>query len=213
MSSANATPPAWIRRRAALAPGACIVGVDEAGRGPLAGGVVAAAVVLGSPLPVDGLADSKTLSARRREVLAARLYERAPGVAVGRASAAEIDTLNILQASLLAMHRAVAALDVRPDLVLVDGHRLPLWDYPAEAIVRGDALVPEIAAASIVAKVARDADMQVLHESWPIYGFDRHKGYPTRAHLEALGRHGPCPEHRRSFAPVRASLEGSAREC
>lgn len=208
----DSTTPAWARRRAALPPEACIVGVDEAGRGPLAGDVVAAAVVLGAPVPLDGLADSKTLSAGRREALAAQLYARAPGVALGRASSREIDTLNILQASLLAMRRAVAALGLRPDLVLVDGNRLPLWDYPAEAVVRGDARVAEIAAASIVAKVARDAHMRALHQCWPVYGFDRHKGYPTRAHLEALGRHGPCPQHRRSFAPVRASLEASAGE-
>lgn len=208
----DSTTPSWAKRRAALPPDACIVGVDEAGRGPLAGDVVAAAVVLGAPAPVHGLADSKTLGARRREALAAQLYERAPGVALGRANPREIDTLNILQASLLAMRRAVAALEARPDLVLVDGNRLPLWDYPAEAVVRGDARVAEIAAASIVAKVARDAHMRALHESWPVYGFDRHKGYPTRAHLEALRRCGPCPEHRRSFAPVRASLGAFARE-
>lgn len=208
----DSTTPAWAGRRAALPPAACIVGVDEAGRGPLAGDVVAAAVVLGDPVPLDGLADSKTLSAGRREALAAQLYARAPAVALGRASSREIDTLNILQASLLAMRRAVAALGLRPDLVLVDGNRLPLWDYPAEAVVRGDASVAEIAAASIVAKVARDAHMRALHQCWPVYGFDRHKGYPTRAHLEALERHGPCPQHRRSFAPVRASLEACAGE-
>jgi ribonuclease HII len=188
---------------AALPPGACIVGVDEVGRGPLAGDVVAAAVVLDPGNPVDGLADSKKLSAKRREVLAGLVQARALGVALGRASPEEIDTLNILQASLLAMWRAVEALPLEADLVLVDGKHLPRWNYAALAVIGGDGRVPAIAAASIVAKVTRDAEMQVLHERYPQYGFDAHKGYPTAAHLAALRRHGVCPEHRRSFAPVR----------
>ncbi len=202
----------WRSRVESLAPDAWVVGVDEVGRGPLAGDVVAAAVVLGSPCPVDGLADSKKLSAQRRETLAAELHSKAPHLALGRASPEEIDRLNILHASLLAMHRAVQGLPITPDLVLVDGNRLPNWDYPSIAVVKGDSQVPEIAAASIVAKVTRDREMLELHDRRPVYGFARHKGYPTRAHLEALATHGVCPEHRRSFAPVRAALE-SGLEC
>jgi ribonuclease HII len=197
----------WQRLRAELPAAALVAGVDEVGRGPLAGDVVAAAVILDPRRPVAGLADSKALRAARREALAGTLRRDAT-VAIGRASVAEIDTLNILQASLLAMHRAVAALPQSPALVLVDGNRLPDWEFRAAAVVRGDALVAEIAAASIIAKVQRDAEMDELERLWPGYGFARHKGYPTACHLEALRRLGPSPVHRRSFRPVRDALEG-----
>ena len=198
----------WRDVRAGLPADALVAGVDEVGRGPLVGDVVAAAVILG-PEPLAGLADSKALSARRREKLAAQLHASAPAVAIGRASPAEIDELNILHATLLAMTRAVRALPLAPALVLVDGNRLPDWEFRAAAVVRGDAQVPEIAAASIIAKVQRDAEMQTLHERWPDYGFAAHKGYPTAMHLDALSRLGPTPEHRRSFRPV---AEAAARQ-
>jgi ribonuclease HII len=198
--------PQWHEAVAELSPDACVVGVDEVGRGPLAGDVVAAAVILDRQRPVAGLRDSKKLTAARREVLAASLLTEARAVSLGRASPDEIDTLNILQASLLAMSRAVDGLGVAPDLVLVDGRHLPVWDHAAIAVVGGDDQVAEIAAASIVAKVTRDQEMRELHEQWPVYGFAAHKGYPTRAHLDALREHGPCPQHRRSFAPVRAVI-------
>lgn len=190
------------------APG--IAGVDEAGRGPLAGDVVAAAVILDPARPIPGLRDSKRLSAKRREALAAEIREHALAWSVARASVAEIDQLNILWASLLAMHRAVEGLALVPDLVLVDGNRLPRWDYPSRAVVKGDDRVPAIAAASILAKVQRDADLLDLETAWPGYGFAAHKGYPTAAHLEALRRLGVTPAHRRSFAPVRALLSDAA---
>lgn len=196
----------WEQARAALAEGARVAGVDEVGRGPLAGDVVAAAVILDPRQPIPDLDDSKKLSARRREVLAQQVQEQALAVAIGRASPQEIDEHNILQASLIAMVRAVEALNIAPDLALVDGRQLPQWRYRAEAVVRGDARVAEIAAASIVAKVTRDREMDELHARWPVYGFDRHRGYPTAAHLAALARHGPCEVHRRSFAPVRDAL-------
>lgn len=180
--------------------------MDEAGRGPLAGPVFAAAVVLDPDRPIAGLADSKKLSARRRESLAWAIRERSRAWAVAEASVSEIDRLNILQATLLAMKRAVAQLPVRPDQVLVDGTHCPALDLPMRAIVRGDALVPEISAASILAKTARDAAMRELHREYPQYGFDRHKGYPTEQHLAALHAHGPCAAHRRSYAPVREAL-------
>lgn len=195
----------WQAAVAACGARACIVGVDEVGRGPLAGDVVAAAVVLGSTSPVAGLADSKRLTARRREALAGELRHAGVPVAIGRASVAEIDRLNILQASLLAMQRAVAGLALRPDLVLVDGNRLPAWELNALAVVGGDGCVAEIAAASILAKVQRDSEMDRLHERYPQYGFDRHRGYGTAQHLAALREHGPSPVHRQSFAPVRAA--------
>ncbi|ROR32228.1 ribonuclease HII [Inmirania thermothiophila] len=187
-----------------------VAGVDEAGRGPLAGPVVAAAVILDPARPVDGLADSKTLAARRREALAARIRERALAWAVAEAGVEEIERLNILGATLLAMRRAVEALAVAPEAVLVDGDRCPPLAVPARAVVRGDRTVAAIAAASILAKVARDAHMQELERCYPGYGFARHKGYPTREHLEALARLGPCPQHRRGFAPV-ARLLGAGR--
>lgn len=185
---------------------ALVAGVDEAGRGPLAGPVVAAAVILDPSRPVEGLADSKALTARQRERLEGLIRQRARCVAIGQASVEEIDALNILQATMLAMRRAVEALQLPAQRVRVDGNRLPMLAVPAEAIVRGDATVPEISAASVLAKVHRDRLCEALDRAWPDYGFAVHKGYGTRAHLEALARHGACPAHRRSFAPVRAAL-------
>jgi len=190
-----------------VAQGRLICGVDEAGRGPLAGPVFAAAVVFAPRArPPDGIADSKLLGEKKRERLAAAIRDTALAWAVAWASVEEIDRLNILQASLLAMQRAVESLSCRPDEVLIDGLHCPRLDMPARAIVGGDASIGEISAASILAKTGRDAEMRRLHERFPQYGFDRHKGYPTRAHLVALRRHGVCEIHRRSFAPVRAIL-------
>ncbi len=182
-------------------------GVDEAGRGPLAGPVYAACVVLDRARPIAGLRDSKLLSAAQRERLAQSIRGQALAWSVARAEVEEIDRLNILQASLLAMARAVERLGLRPGEVLVDGNRCPRVAVPVRAVVGGDALVPEISAASILAKTARDAEMLALHALYPDYGFDRHKGYSTSEHLAALGRLGPCPAHRRSFAPVRRLLQ------
>jgi len=183
------------------APG-YIAGVDEAGRGPLAGPVVAAAVILDEAKPIEGLADSKILTARKREELFVLIKERALGWALGRAEVEEIDRLNILQASLLAMRRAIMALAPCPGLVLVDGNQAPDIDFPVRTVVRGDATVPTISAASILAKVARDAEMRELDAIFPGYGLARHKGYPTSAHLEALEKQGVSAIHRRSFAPI-----------
>lgn len=191
-----------------MRPADWIAGVDEAGRGPLAGPVVVAAVVLHQERAVAGLADSKKLSASRREILAARIREDAAAVAVVSLDATEIDELNILRASLEGMRRAVAGLSPPPVRVLVDGNRKPELDCPCEAVVGGDATVPAISAASILAKVVRDEYMIALDARYPGYGFAQHKGYPTREHLEALYRLGPCPEHRRSFGPVRAAEGG-----
>ena len=185
--------------------GQLVAGVDEVGRGPLAGDVVAAAVIL-TDSPPEGVTDSKMLTPERREALAERIRDEAVSWALGRATVAEIDELNILQASLLAMRRAVEALPIQPSLVLVDGNRLPRWPYEARAIVKGDLTEPSIGAASILAKVQRDAEMLALHEHYPAYGFDRHKGYPTKAHLAALESAGISPVHRRSFGPVRRLL-------
>lgn len=184
-----------------------LAGVDEAGRGPLAGPVVAAAVVLSASYPIDGLADSKTLSALRRETLAVQIRAHATAWALGMASVEEIDRLNILQATLLAMQRAVQGLGMTPDLVLVDGNRAPRLSCPVRTVVRGDALIKSISAASILAKVARDAILQNLDGEYPGYGFAVHKGYPTAAHQRALEALGPSPVHRRSFGPVRRLLE------
>ncbi len=181
---------------------ALVAGVDEAGRGPLAGPVVAAAVILDERQPIAGLADSKKLSAARRDQLYDEIRAKALCCCVAQASVEEIDRLNILQATLLAMQRAVAGLRLKPGLVLVDGNRLPLLEMRAEAIVKGDAKVASISAASILAKVTRDRGLELLDQRYPQYGFARHKGYGTAEHLQALRVHGPCPEHRRSFAPV-----------
>ena len=183
-----------------------LAGVDEAGRGPLVGNVVAAAVILDRNKPVAGLADSKKLSAKRRELLAARIRDSAIAWSVISIDAGQIDRINILQATMLAMKQAVEQLAVAPQHVFIDGNRCPDINVPATAIVKGDARVAEISAASILAKVERDAQMLALHETWPQYGFDKHKGYPTKAHFEALAEYGPCPEHRRSYAPVRKAM-------
>lgn len=186
-----------------------IAGVDEAGRGPLAGPVYAAAVILDPARPIEGLADSKKLSAKTRERLAALIRSRALAWAVASSSVVEIDRVNILQASLLAMRRAVEALQPQPDAIEVDGLFCPNVVMPAQAIVRGDSSVAAIAAASILAKTARDAELLRLAAIYPQYGLDRHKGYPTAAHLAALRNHGVTMIHRRSFAPVRRLLEGN----
>jgi len=185
---------------------AYVAGVDEVGRGPLAGPVVAAAVILDPARPIPGLADSKALTPRQRLRLRAEIERKALSFALGRAEVAEIDRVNILQASLLAMQRAVAGLHLRPHRVEVDGDRCPEIDCECVPIVGGDATVAAISAASILAKVARDAEMDCLDATYPQYGFIRHKGYATPAHLRALGQFGPCAIHRRSFAPVRALL-------
>ena len=184
-----------------------VAGVDEAGRGPLAGPVVAAAVILDDRNPIAGLADSKILSALRRDKLYDRIRADALCCSIAMASAQEIDRLNILQATLLAMRRAVQGLRLTPAKVLVDGNRIPVLDVLAEAIVRGDALVPAISAASILAKVHRDRWCAQLDLAFPAYGFAAHKGYGTQQHLAALRAYGACPEHRRSFAPVAAVLQ------
>jgi len=188
------------------APPGPVCGVDEAGRGPLAGPVFAAAVILDPDAPIFGLRDSKALNAGRREALALEIRGRALAWAVASASVAEIDELNILQATMLAMRRAVDALEPRPTLARVDGNRAPRLSCAVETLVRGDALDPAISAASILAKTARDAVLRELHSAWPLYGFDVHKGYPTAEHLRRLREHGPTPEHRRSFRPVRELL-------
>lgn len=187
-----------------------VAGVDEAGRGPLAGPVVAAAVILDETQPIIGLNDSKKLSATRRDRLYDEIRARALCCSVAMASVEEIDRLNILQATMLAMRRAVDGLRLKPRLVLVDGNRLPVLDVRAEAIVQGDAKVQAISAASILAKVTRDRGLDELHERYPHYGFDQHKGYGTAHHLEALRRWGPCPAHRRSFAPVAEAARRAA---
>lgn len=183
-------------------PPGLLAGVDEAGRGPLAGPVVAAAVILDECHPIEGLADSKKLSAQRRERLFDEIRAKALCCSIAWASVAEVDQLNILQATMLAMQRAVAGLRLKPVCVLVDGNCLPRLDVAAEAIVKGDALVPAISAASILAKVWRDRWCIDIDRQYPAYGFAGHKGYGTAAHMQALRQHGPCPEHRRSFAPV-----------
>ena len=183
-----------------------VAGVDEAGRGPLAGPVVAAAVILDDLQPIRGLNDSKKLSEKRREKLYDEILAKALCCSIAEASVQEIDQLNILQATMLAMRRAVDGLRLKPVKVLVDGNRLPVLDVRAEAIVQGDALVPAISAASILAKVHRDRMCAQLHVQYPQYGFDRHKGYGTAEHLQALSEHGPSPWHRSSFAPVARSI-------
>ena len=189
-----------------------VCGVDEAGRGPLVGAVVAGAVVLDPHNPIEGLKDSKKLSAARREFLYEQIMEKAKAWGVGEASPTEIDSINILQATMLAMRRAIEDLATRlgewPSKALIDGNRCPELPIAAEAIVKGDTKEPAISAASIVAKVTRDRQMIALHEQHPQYGFDQHMGYPTEAHFAALKQHGACTEHRKSFAPVRRVLEG-----
>lgn len=201
----------WQAEQAAFSwdvPG-LIAGVDEAGRGPLAGPVVAAAVILDDLKPIKGLADSKQLTARRREKLYDEIRAKALCCSTAQASVEEIDRLNILNATMLAMQRAVQGLRLKPAKVLVDGNRLPPLDVLAEAIVSGDALVPAISAASILAKVTRDRLLDELDQRHPAYGFARHKGYGTAQHLQALLVHGPLPEHRRSFAPVARAAAAS----
>ena len=189
-----------------------ICGVDEAGRGPLVGSVVAGAVVLDPNQPIIGLRDSKKLSPARREQLYAEIMQKAQAWGVGQASPSEIDTLNILQATMLAMRRAIEALSERlgewPSKALIDGNRCPILPIASEAIIKGDAKEPAISAASIIAKVTRDQQMQVLHTQYPQYGFNQHMGYPTEAHMQALKQYGPCEEHRRTFAPVRNLISG-----
>ncbi|MDR4515092.1 ribonuclease HII [Nitrosomonas sp.] len=180
-----------------------IGGVDEAGRGPLAGPVVAACVVLGAQYDLPGLADSKQLSEKKRNNLAAAIKQHARAWSVASATVAEIDRLNILQATLLAMQRAVAQLPLTPDFVMIDGTHSPKLEIPVRTVIKGDSRVAEISAASILAKTARDADMMALHQRYPEYGFDRHKGYPTKRHIAALQMYGITDIHRRSFAPVR----------
>ena len=180
-----------------------IAGVDEGGRGPLVGAVVTAAVILDPNNPIEGLGDSKKLSEKKRLLLAQEIKQKALAWSLGRAEPAEIDELNILHATMLAMQRAIKSLKIRPHFVLVDGNRIPELDIPAQAIVKGDSLVPEISAASILAKVARDAEMLALDKQFPQYAFAQHKGYPTKLHLEKLAEFGVLPQHRRSFAPVR----------
>jgi len=188
-----------------------VAGVDEAGRGPLAGPVYAAAVVLDPGRPIEGLNDSKMLSERARDELAPLIRERALAWCVASVSVAEIDTLNILNATMLAMRRAVDGLGLLPDLVQVDGNRAPALACRVQTVIGGDAQVQAISAASILAKTARDAELVRLHDIYPMYGFDRHKGYGTPDHLRCLLEHGPCPEHRRSFEPVRQAMGGPAR--
>ena len=185
-----------------LEPEGLVCGVDEAGRGPLAGPVVAAAVILDPNQPIAGLNDSKKLSVKRREALAIEIRAKALAWAVAEASVEEIDRINILQASMLAMRRAVESLAVQPSRALVDGNRCPELSCPVEAVVGGDGLVASIAAASILAKTVRDAEMMMLHATYPMYGFDRHMGYPTAVHVAALKEYGVSPVHRRSFGPV-----------
>ena len=189
-----------------------ICGVDEAGRGPLVGSVVAGAVVLDPNQPIMGLRDSKKLSPARREQLYAEIMQKARAWGIGQASPSEIDTLNILQATTLAMRRAIEALSERlgewPSKALIDGNHCPILPIASEAIIKGDAKEPAISAASIIAKVTRDQQMQALHTQYPQYGFNQHMGYPTEAHMQALKQYGPCEEHRRTFAPVRDLISG-----
>ena len=183
-----------------------IAGVDEVGRGPLVGDVVTAAVILDPKKPIAGLADSKKLSEKKRQFLALEIKQKALVWSIGRASPQEIDTLNILHATMLAMTRAVEELTMQPDHVMVDGNRCPQWQYSSEAIVKGDGLIAEISAASIIAKVTRDQEMIALDAQHPKYGFAKHKGYPTAFHLAKLAELGPLPEYRMSFKPVQQSL-------
>lgn len=191
---------------ALIIPEGLVCGIDEAGRGPLAGPVVAAAVILDPSRPIDGLNDSKKLSEKKRAALAVEIREKALAWCVAEANVEEIDTLNILHATMLAMTRAVAGLQVSPERAMVDGNRCPKLAIPAEAVVQGDGKIASIAAASILAKTVRDTGMLELHRTYPQYGFDRHMGYPTAAHFAALEAHGASPVHRKSFGPVARQL-------
>lgn len=206
MRSRKSSPPLPEQACLPWHPPGLVAGVDEAGRGPLAGPVVAAAVILDDLHPIAGLADSKKLTPARREKLYDEIRAKALCFCIAEASVEEIDRLNILQATMLAMRRAVMGLRLKPVMVLVDGNRLPVLDVPAEAIVKGDALVPSISAASILAKVHRDRWCVQVHEEFPQYGFAGHKGYGTAVHMAALREHGACVHHRRSFAPVAQNL-------
>lgn len=197
----------WQPRRFRWTAGLLLAGIDEAGRGPLAGPVVAAAVILDPKRPIAGLDDSKKLTEKRRERLAVEIRAGALAWSLGRAEVAEIDEINILQATLLAMQRALAGLPLAAQAAVVDGNRLPSLAIPGEAVVDGDALIPAISAASILAKVARDAEMVALDAVFPGYGFARHKGYGTAQHLAALAERGPTPHHRRSFAPLSGQID------
>lgn len=183
-----------------------IAGVDEVGRGPLVGAVVTAAVILDPNNPIIGLMDSKKLSEKRREKLFIEIQEKALSWSIGRAEPEEIDNINILQATMLAMQRAVAGLSIQPDFVLIDGNRCPALSMPSQSVIKGDSLVQEISAASILAKVTRDREMVALDQQYPEYGFAKHKGYPTALHLEKLAQYGAIALHRKSFAPVRRAL-------
>lgn len=187
--------------------GQLFAGVDEVGRGPLAWDVVTAAVILDPEQPIDGLNDSKKLTEKRRESLFEEIQAKAKSWCIARATVIEIDQINILQASLLAMKRAVEGLHIQPEHVLVDGNKIPQWHYAAEAVVKGDSRVKAISAASILAKVTRDREMQMLDKQYPGYGFADHKGYPTKVHMDALEKLGACAIHRTSYAPVKARLE------
>lgn len=201
MKSSSALPP-----YVCSYTGTLLAGVDEVGRGPLAGDVVAAAVILDPQNPVAGLADSKKLSEKRREALFDEIREKALSFAIARATVEEIDQINILHASMLAMKRAVEQLSLQPEFVLVDGNRKPNWHYACDTVVKGDDRVAAIAAASILAKVTRDREMVLLDQQYPGYGLAGHKGYPTKAHMEALAQLGVTPIHRKSFAPVQRQL-------
>lgn len=187
--------------------GTLLAGVDEVGRGPLIGAVVTAAVILDPRRPIAGLADSKKLTEKRREALYEQIIENATAWCIGRAEAGEIDRLNIYQATMVAMERAVAGLPVPPEYVLVDGNRCPNWHWPSEPVIKGDSRVEAISAASIIAKVVRDREMAELDAQFPEYGLAQHKGYPTPVHLEALNRHGATVHHRRSFRPVQEAID------
>ncbi len=188
--------------QAAMISNGVVAGIDEVGRGPLVGDVVTAAVILDPNNPIDGLNDSKKLSEKRRNALYQEIMDKALSVSIDRASPAEIDELNILHATMLAMQRAVAGLSTVPERVLVDGNRVPDFGIASHAVIKGDGLVAAISAASIIAKVTRDAEMDTLDQQYPQYGFAKHKGYPTKAHFDALALHGVLPEHRKSFKPV-----------
>jgi len=193
-----------MRALASRYKGLLLAGVDEVGRGPLAGDVIAAAVILDPKAPIPGLADSKKLSERRRKKLAAEIKENALCWSIARSTIEEIDLFNILTATMIAMERAVSGLKTVPEHVVVDGNRLPSWSYSSESIIKGDVNVPSISAASIIAKVYRDEEMFVLNQTYPGYGFDAHKGYGTKKHMEAIKKLGPSPIHRKSFEPIKS---------